>query len=226
MSNMKIKSISKSGQEGKVVYFKGRYGYVARQYVRPRDPRTADQLDKRRNLVAICNRWRTLTSEQRSAWGIAAAEDAFVTETGKLVRLNGYNFFKRLNIRRANLSLPQFEMPPAKPVFPPTPVAELVITGTGGTITLKLRVTGRPAQYTLVQGPAPKRSGVRLVQKFPLLGLLPPPEDGWCDITKLFVARYGVPKVNQAVWIRVFQHIDGYIDVPKVLRVRVVAPAV
>jgi len=37
--------------------------------------------------------------------------------------------------------------------------------------------------------------------------------------------RYGVPNVKQAVWIRVCQHIDGYMDVPKVLRARVPAAA-
>jgi hypothetical protein len=220
---MKTSAIPKSGRVGKVVYFKGRSGYVARAYVQPRDPRTADQLDKRRNLVAVSNCWSALTPEQRAAWSMTATKEDFVTETSKLAHLSGYNLFKRLNTRRANLGLPQFEVPPAKPSFPPNPVAELVISNIGGTITLKLRVTGRPAQYTLVQGPAPKRSGVRLVQKFPLLGLLPPPKDGWSDITGLFAARYGVPKVNQAVWIRIFQHIDGYIDVPRVLRARVPA---
>ena len=223
-SNMKIKSIPKSGRVGQAVYFKGRYGYVVRQHVQPRDPRTPGQLEKRRNLVAVCNRWRTLTPEKREAWGIAAAEDDFVTEMGERVRLNGYNFFKRLNTRRADLGLPQFELPPAKPFFPPNPVAELVITNIGGTIRLKLRATDQPAQYTLVQGPAPKGSAVRLVQKYPLLGLLPPPKDGWSDITELYIARYGVPKVNKAIWIRTCQHIDGWIDVPEVRRARVRAP--
>jgi hypothetical protein len=47
------------------------------------------------------------------------------------------------------------------------------------------------------------------VQHFPFLGLLPPPTDGWSDITELYVARYGVPKVGTAIWIRTCQHIDG-----------------
>jgi hypothetical protein len=221
---MKISSIPKSGRKGSVIYANTRHGKVVRQYVCPRNPRTPDQLEKRRNLVAVCNRWRTLTPDKRAAWGIAAAEDDLVSETGKLVRLNGYNFFKRLNTRRADLGLPQFELPPAKPSFPGNPVTQLVITNIGGTIRLKLRLTGQPTQYTLVQGPAPKGSAVRLVQKYPLLGLLPPPKDGWSDITELYVARYGVPKVNKAIWIRTYQHTDGWIDVPKVLRARVRAP--
>ena len=154
---------------------------------------------------------------------MASANKYFITESGRQVRLNGYHFFVSMNTRRADLGLPQFDLPPAEPVFRPNPVAELVITNTGGKITLKLRVPSPPAQYTLVQGAAPVRTGVRCVQHFPFLGLLPPPTDGWSDITELYVARYGVPKAGTAIWIRTCQHIDGWTDVPKVTRARVPA---
>jgi hypothetical protein len=220
---MKISSIPKSGRKGSVVYYVGRYGKVAREYVRPRNPRTSGQQSHRENVRAVSARWRTLTPEQRAAWSVAAANEYFLNEQGRQVCLNGCNLFMSLNTRRADLDLPQFDLPPAAPVFKPNPVAELVITNTGDRITLKLRVPSPPAQYTLVQGVRPLRSGVRCVQKFPFLGLLPPPIDGWCDITELYVARYGVPKVNQAIWIRTCQHIDGWMDVPKVTRARVPA---
>ena len=45
-----------------------------------------------------------------------------------------------VNTRRADLDLPQFDLPPTDPVFSPNPVADLVVTNTGGKITLKLRV--------------------------------------------------------------------------------------
>jgi hypothetical protein len=222
---MKIRSIPKSGRKGSVVYVNSRHGKVSRQYVRPRDPCTLEQQRKRSNLVAVCNRWRTLTPDQRDAWRIASANNTFVTETGRRVRLNCYNFFVSLNMRRADLGLPQFDLPPAEPVFRPNPVAELVITNTGGRITLKLHVPSPPAQYTLVQGAAPVRTGVRCVQHFLFLRLLPPPTDGWSDITELYAARYGVPKAGTAIWIRTYQHIDGWTDVPKVVRARVPAAA-
>ena len=222
---MKISSIPKSGRKGSVVYVNSRHGKVAREYVRPRDPRTLEQQGKRSNLVAVCNRWRTRTPEQRAAWRIVAANNDFVTEASSRVRLNCYNFFVSLNMRRADLGLPQFDLPPAEPVFRPNPVAELVATNTGGKITLKLRVPSQPAQYTLVQGARPVRTGVRCVQHFPFLGLLPPSTDGWSDITDLYKARYGEPKPGTAIWIRTCQHIDGWTDVPKVTRARVPAPA-
>jgi hypothetical protein len=222
---MKTESNPKSGRKGSVVYLKTRYGKVARQYVRPRNPRTPHQQAHRHNVRAVSGRWGTLSDEQQAAWRILAATHDFVTDIGRPVRLNCYNFFVSLNTRRADLELPQFDLPPAEPVFRPNPVAELVISITGGELTLKLRVPSPPGQYTLVQGPAPVRSGVRCVQHFPFLGLLPPPIDGWSDITELYVARYGVLKPGKAIWIRTCQHIDGWTDIPKVTRARIPAAA-
>ena len=99
----------------------------------------------------------------------------------------------------------------------------MAVTCTGGEVSIKLRLTGPPTQYTLVQGARPVRWAVRCVQHFPFLGLLPPPVAGWCDITELYVARYGKPKPGTAIWIRTCQHIDGWVDVPQVLHARIPA---
>jgi hypothetical protein len=222
---MKIESIPKRGRKGSVIFSETRHGNVAREYVPPHNPRTAQQQDHRHNVRAVSARWSTLTQEQRTAWCVAAANKHFVNEEGRRIRRNGYNLFVSLNTRRADLGLPQFDLPPAEPVFSQNPVDELVATFTGGKFTLKLRVPGPTAQYTLVYAAAPVRSGVRYVHLFPFLGLLPPPKDGWSDITDLYVARYGVPKANQAIWIRTCQHIDGWTDAPKVTRARVPAHA-
>jgi len=221
---MKIESIPKRGRKGNVIYSETRHGKVAREYVPPRNPRTAQQQAHRHNVGAVLGRWGTLTDEQQAAWRVAAANQWFVNDEGRKVRLNGYNFFASLNIRRADLGLSQFDYPPAQPSFNKNPVDELTASFAGGVFALKLRVPSPPAQYTLVQGAAPVRTGVRCVQHFPFLGLLPPPTDGWSDITELYETRYREPKVGTAVWIRTYQHIDGWIDVPKVFRARVPAP--
>jgi hypothetical protein len=192
-----------------VIYSETRHGKVAREFVPPDNPRTPQQQGHRYNVRAVSGRWHTLTQEQRRAWCIASANRYLVNEEGRRVRLNGYNFFVSLNTRRADLGLPQFDLPPAEPAFPTNPVDELVATLTGGKFSLKLHLSGPLAQHILVQAAAPVRSGVRYVHHFPLLTLLPPPKDGWSDITELYVARYGVPKANWAIWIRTCQHIDG-----------------
>ena len=220
---MKMHSIPKRGRKGSVVYLSTRWGKVARQYVPPANPRTSRQQSHRANVRAVAARWHTLSAGQSAAWCAATVNKHFINEAGRQVRLNGYHYFMSVNVRRADLGLPGFDLPPAEPVFSPNPVAELVITNTGGRITLKLRVPNPPAQYTLVQGARPARPGVGCVQHFPFLGLLPPPKDGWSDITGLYVARHGVPKVKTAVWIRTCQHIDGWTDAPKVVRCAVPA---
>ena len=221
---MKRESIPKVGRVGNTVYYVGRTGKLARIHADPKNPRTQQQQAHRENVSVVSARWHTLSPAQRAAWCLATASTCFLTETGRQTRLNGYNFFVSLNTRRADLGLPQFDLPPAQPVFPPNPVDELVLISMAGTVTLKLHVTGPPAQYTLVCGPAPVRSAVRYVDHFPFLGLLPPPKDAWCDVTELYVARYRVPKVGEAVWIRTCQHIDGWTDTPKVFRARLSDP--
>ena len=212
----KISSPPQSGRVGSVVYVNGRYGQIVRQYVTPRNPQTPYQQKTRSDFGAVSSRWRGLVPDQRVAWCIAAADSYTVSRTGRRVALNGYNYFVRVNAARAHLGLSQFDLPPAVPSFSPNPVAELAIANTGGAVTVKLRVPSQPGQYTLVQGAAPVSAGVRCVQHFPLLGLLPAPVDGWSDITDLYVARYGVPMVGTAVFIRTCQHIDGWTDLPKV----------
>ena len=222
---MKIESISKSGRQGDVVFVKGRYGNVVRTFVSPSNPRTTDQQGHRQNILAVSRRWRALSLEQCGTWRVLAANRYFINDEGKRVRLNCFKLFVSLNTRRADLGLPQFDVAPAKPVFDTSPVVDLDISYPGGKCTIKLRVRGTPAQLILVQGARPVRSCVRFVLHFPFLGLLPPPVDGWSDITEMYVARFGVPKPGTAVWIRTCQHIDGFIDVPKMLRFRIPASA-
>ncbi len=218
---MKISSIPKSGRVGSVVFLNTRHGKVVREFVSPRNPQTLDQQGHRNNVRAVTGRWRTLVAEQRAAWCAATVGKYFVNKAGRQVRLNGYHHFVSLNVARADLDLPRFDLPPSEPVFRLNPVVELVITNIADEITLKLRVPSPPAQYTLVYGAAPVRTGVRCVQHFPFLGFLPPPIDGWSDITELYVARYGKLKAGMAIWIRTCQHIDGWTDAPKVAHARV-----
>ena len=205
--------------------FKGRYGWAGSAAPLPKNPQTADQQDHRRNVRAVTRRWSKLNLDQQTAWRVLAANAYLITETGERVRRNCYQLFVSLNVRRADLGLPQFSDPPAKAAFSTTAAFELAVTNSGGKTSIKLHVQGSTAQFIVVQAAKLKWSGVRVVQHFPFLALLPAPTDGTYDLTELFVARYGVPKVNQAVWIRAFEHTDGWINVPTVLRARVLPPA-
>ena len=181
--------------------------------LRPLQRKDAENAEKRRGSFHVC-----LFS------GALAAKAYLITETGERVRRNLYQLFVSLNVRRADLGLPQFFDPPVQAVFDSSFALDLVVTNLGDRVTIKLLIQGATGQFVVVQAAKLKRSGVRLVQHFPSLALLAAPADGIYDLTEPFVARYGKPTVHQAVWMRVFQHTDGWIDVPKVLRARVLPP--
>ena len=122
-----------------------------------------------------------------------------------------------------HLGLPLFDLPPAPPVIGPNPVGNVVATNTGGTITIKVPVAGALAPHTLLQCAAPQNSGVRRVQRYPFLGLVPPPVDGWCDLTALIVARFGMLQAGMRLFIRTNQQVDGWADVPKLASIRIPA---
>ncbi len=212
---MKLISPPQTGRVGDVVNVISRYGQLARKYTVPRNPRTPRQQANRGSFGAVVRRWRRLDPEQRLAWGVAAANNYTVNRQGKRMALNGYNHFVSINAARAAKALSLFDLPPAVPTFPPNPVAELAISNAGDNLSLKLHVTSQPGQYTLVCGAAPVSAGVRCVQHFVFLGFLPAAEDGWSDITELYVKRYGQPPVGQVVYLRTSQHIDGWVDVAK-----------
>ena len=159
--------------------------------------------------------WQWLTPEQRTAWDIMAADRAVMAFLGRDTPLPGYNLYVLVNNGRLDIGLSMYDLPQALPSFTPNPTAELVATITEGIFKLKLHVLSQPVEHTVLLAASPRSPGVRCVQHFPFLGFLPAPVDGWCDLTELFVARYGQPIAGQAVFIRTCQQIDGSTDVSK-----------
>ena len=220
---MKVVSVPQSGKCGSIVYARTRTGLVARQWVKPRNPRTEHQQENRRGLATVAKHWGGLNDSQQNSWCVYAVGKFTINSLGVQVPRSGYGCFMSINLRQAHLGLPLFDLPPAPPAFGPNPVGELVATNTGGTITLKVPVTGALAQHTLLQVAAPQNSGVRCVQHYPFLGPVPPPVDGWSDVTALIVARYGMLRAGKRIFIRTCQQLDGWTDVPKLTSVRIPA---
>ena len=163
----------------------------------------------RQAFGALASQWRGLPPEYLIQWCIAAERD----RTG----LCGYNYFMKLNAARIHLGLGRLDLPPsARPSHPVNPVSEVALVRTDAGLRVKLHVPSAPAQYTLVEAAAPVSAGVRCVQAYRYVGLLPAPDNGWSDITDLVVGRYGVLTPGKVLFIRTRQQIDGWMDEPKV----------
>ena len=211
---MKILDIPQSGKRGLYVSQGGRYGQISRMLVIPGNPRTASQLDVRRAFGSAAARWRTLTEDQRTAWRAAAKMKSSVPRLGQSGPLTGSQLFTKLNCSLAALGAEQVDTPPSFPQFLENPVGSLVITNVGGVITLKLGCSGQPGENTTVRGSAPCSQGLAYSEDYRILGVLPAPALGSCDITNLYVSHYGSPAAGTKVFVRVNQNVDGWEDVP------------
>ena len=207
-----------SGRVGNVVYRVTSTGLVASQFVVPRNPRLPRQQLGRATFGVVSGHWRALSPEDQDAWCLGGADPYTMSRLGRTRPLPGYHYYTRINNARAAIGLSRFNRPAAVPSFGLNTIGPLAITNIAGVIALKLPVASLPTQYVLVEGPAPCSAGIRYARHYPFLGFLPEPVDGWSEITALYVARYGVPRVGQAIFIRTRQHIDGWTDNPIVTR--------
>ena len=155
-----------------------------------------------------------LVPEARFAWCAAAIRDG--------LKISGYSYFMKLNAPRIHIGLARMDYPPSqRPSFNVNSVEELVVEMSGGQASIKLRVPGPLAQFTLVEVAAPVSAGVRFVQGYRYVGLLPAAVDGWSNITELVIARFGQPIPGKVLFIRIRQQVDGWMDAGKVISVLV-----
>ena len=168
----------------------------------------------RRAFGNVAARWRTLTQAQRNAWMTAAKVKNTVPRLGQSGPLTGAQLFTKINCSLATLGGDPVDAPPSFPQFPDNPVGTLVITNVAGVITLRLGCPSQPGNNTTVRGAAPCSQGLAYCDDYRVLGVLPAPAQGSCDITSLYRARYGSPAVGTKVFVRVNQNIDGWEDIP------------
>jgi len=211
----KTLSVPQSGKLGITINVRSRYGQVQRQYVVPKDPKTPAQGRVRANLGRLAATWRRLTQEQRNAWLLTAPDVKIRNRLGRAYPLTGFQLYLKINCARAALGLDPLIVPLPIPVFPINPVSELKITNGSAGVSLQLSVSGAPAQYTVVCGAAPCSAGRSSAQHFSILGFLPGPVKGLSNITDLYVARYGPIPPGSRIFIRTYQHIDGWEDLPR-----------
>jgi hypothetical protein len=161
--------------------------------------------------------WGRLTEAQRAAWNGTASGSRTRTRLNQSGPLSGYLLFIKINCSLAAVGLEMVMDPPNVPEFGVNPVGELIISNSEGLIALRLGVSAKPGQQIVVSGSKPRSPGRTREDHLTILGLLDAPVRGMCDITELYVAKYGVPPAGSRVFIRTVQQINGWQDRPKLM---------
>jgi hypothetical protein len=208
---MKILDIPKSGKCGQVVAFRSRFGLCLRELIIPRNTITPARQFMRgafgHHSQAYSHR---LSDEQMDRWILAGAQVMSDPRLGQNGPLTGQQLYTSINSVRSRVDLPETLEPPARVAFGPSAVAELVAENTEAGVRLLVRITGELKEDVMVFGQAPCSSGRRKRRNVAYLGLLPPPVDGWSDITYLYRARYGEPRPGTRVFIVTCQQKNGW----------------
>jgi hypothetical protein len=169
---------------------------------------TRDQLRAQSETAILSAAWNSLDDAQRGAWGAAARSNRRSGAKAGQRRCTGRMLFFRVNSHRLALELPLLPEPPSSEEFTQAPLVKLVITNTAGRIALKLKVSGGDPEGVMVCSCQPVSPGTMSWKKFVRIGFLPRPVRGVCDITRLYVTKYGVPPVGSKVFVRVQQMKD------------------
>ena len=212
---MKILDIPQSGKRGLNVSQNGQFGQISRTLAIPANPRSAAQMSVRDNLSRVAAKWRALTETQRAEWMAAASAVKSNSRLGQNGALSGFQLFTKINCTLSQFGQTAVETPPIRPQFPDLAPQGLVITNTAGVVALKLTCPGNPGENTIVRGSKPVSQGIEVCKDFRILGTCPAAVAGLADITDLYTARYGVPKVGTKVYVQVNQFVDGWESLPR-----------
>ena len=213
---MKILEIPQSGKLGTIVGQDGRFGQIRRALVIPADPKTPIQMILRRNLTQAAKSWKSLTQAEQQAWIAVAATVMSAPRGGTQGALYGVQLYSKINCTNLLCGNDMVRLPPPKPDIGPAVATALAITNPAGVVTLQLTPVGEPtpANPWIVSASKPQSPGFNKCDHIHILGLAPAPQNGLCDISALYTAKYGVPAPGLKIWVSICATQSGWQDPP------------
>jgi len=222
---MKVLDVPQTGKLGMTVTWPGRNGLIRRAFVIPSNPRSIAQLTVRNRLQTAAATWRTLTDAQQDAWTALAGQHQTRSTLGQSGPLTGLQLFTKINCSLLAIGGAVVTTPPAAPQFTLLPISSLTITNPAGVVALNLDTTDSPPDGTMLWGCAPQSAGTRRPVSWRFLGTLDSPVSNKINITAAYTAEFGVPAVDDRVFIKCNQNINGWQDIPVMFSGRVPASA-
>jgi hypothetical protein len=109
------KPYTKSGKCGDKVYQRARYGQICYDFFIPANPRTPRQRFVRKMFALVSCSWAAVLSEEdRLAWCQRARSKKSRRRLGQSWPLEGFYYYMRENVFRANRGQPQLVRPPVE----------------------------------------------------------------------------------------------------------------
>ena len=139
------------GKLGAAVYtMRGAQG-LARNFVRPKNPKSAPQVEERGYFVLVSALYSTLARVTVNAWQAVAAQVVErVSPTGTPIPWTGRSLFQACNVHRCRRAVSTSTVPPAYIVCPPPPAVN----------SIAYSVSGKRLRFNIKALPAELRTGM------------------------------------------------------------------
>ncbi len=208
---MKTIATPRANKIGNMVAYASPYGQCYRTLSVPRNPNSPAQARVRAFFGWSSRAWGLkLTDLQRQRWTAVARQVPSRPTLGQYGPLSGQRLWVKINNTLRCVGKPPVDDPPEPAVFGPNPVSGLsIVAEQGGGFRLLLNV-GPVSEDIMVYGQAPCSAGRMKPRRVCYLGLLEAATNGQCDITSLYVARFGQPSPGSKVFIVTCQEEDGW----------------
>jgi len=208
---MKILDTPRSDKCSQTVAFQSRFGLCMRQHV----PQKAALTPARQLVCSVfgsnSRKWSArLTAEQHDRWSLAGAQVMSHPRLAQKGPLTGQQCWQAISTVRAIVGLPETLEVLIRPVFSHSNVGPLVIENGADGVRLYLEVSGELDTDIMVFGQEPCSRGRYKRRSVSYLGLIPPPIGGLSEITRLYQAKFGLPRPGQKVFIVTCQEQEGW----------------
>jgi hypothetical protein len=198
-----------SGKSGGTVFSKNKGGAYLKNRVVPSNPQTAKQISVRSRISALSQAWKSLTSEQQSAWQAATPSFQYVNNVGQLRSYTAQALFMALNssIRAANPSASLLTSPPAPAAITnvvPSGLTALVDTGLLDEFAVTFAPTVPAGHAVLVQATRGLSPGITRPSQsfFRQIGVVAAATTTPYNGQAAYLAEFGSPSIGQKVFVK------------------------
>ena len=141
--------------------------------------------------------------------------------------LYGVQLYSKINCTNLLCGNDMVRLPPPRPNVGPAVATALAITNAAGVVSLTLTTVGEPtpANPWIVSASPPQSPGFNKCDHIHIIALAIAPQDGACDITAPYTAKYGRPPVGWKIWVSISATQSGWQDPPTTFMQPVPPPA-
>ena len=147
---------TRCGKRGDTVWQRNRYGQISYKFFVPANPRSPAQQVVRGNFKTASTHWREIAEEQRQYWCRDAQDQKSRRRLGQRLRLKGFYYYMRINVKLLNRGQPMMDLPPGDP--PPAALSfPLLVAQLARQLQQSLAVSAQPVVQPA--GPTPPGTG-------------------------------------------------------------------